>query len=107
MGRARMVDTRPQTARELKFRRLAAELRRRVLDGTWPQGTKMPTEQALAAETGLSVTTVRRTRTSPSPSAPRATPTRSWCRTVRRAGCAPTRPTCYSARAVQRSPRVT
>ncbi|MFE1932161.1 substrate-binding domain-containing protein [Streptomyces sp. NPDC056669] len=55
-----MVDTRPQTARELKFRRLAAELRRRVLDGTWPQGSKMPTEQALAAETGLSVTTVRR-----------------------------------------------
>ncbi|MFD5124077.1 LacI family DNA-binding transcriptional regulator [Streptomyces sp. NPDC058385] len=55
-----MRDSRPQTARELKFRRLAAELRRRVLDGTWPQGTKLPTEQALAAETGLSVTTVRR-----------------------------------------------
>ncbi|MFF4761043.1 substrate-binding domain-containing protein [Streptomyces sp. NPDC001292] len=55
-----MVESRPQTARELKFRRLAAELRRRVLDGTWPQGTKLPTEQALAAETGFSVTTVRR-----------------------------------------------
>ncbi|GAA3485111.1 substrate-binding domain-containing protein [Streptomyces yanii] len=54
------METRPQTARELKFRRLAAELRRRVLDGTWPQGSKLPTEHALAAETGLSVTTVRR-----------------------------------------------
>ncbi|MFI0924076.1 substrate-binding domain-containing protein [Streptomyces sp. NPDC021012] len=55
-----MTRFRPQTARELKFRRLAAELRRRLLDGTWPQGSKLPTEHALAAETGLSVTTVRR-----------------------------------------------
>ncbi|MEU6879077.1 substrate-binding domain-containing protein [Streptomyces sp. NPDC046712] len=55
-----MTQLRPQTARELKFRRLAAELRRRLLDGTWPQGSKLPTEHALAVETGLSVTTVRR-----------------------------------------------
>ncbi|WP_406424484.1 substrate-binding domain-containing protein [Streptomyces sp. NBC_00873] len=54
------MEARPQSARELKFRQLAAELRRRVLDGTWPQGSKLPTEQSLAAETGLSVTTVRR-----------------------------------------------
>ncbi|HEY9372721.1 GntR family transcriptional regulator, partial [Streptomyces sp.] len=37
-----------------------AELRRGILDGTWPPGSKLPTERALAAETGLSVTTVRR-----------------------------------------------
>ncbi|MFF9512355.1 substrate-binding domain-containing protein [Streptomyces sp. NPDC014724] len=50
----------PYAAGGLKFQRLAAELRRGVLDGTWPQGSKLPTEQELAAETGLSLTTVRR-----------------------------------------------
>ncbi|GAA1354068.1 GntR family transcriptional regulator [Streptomyces beijiangensis] len=50
----------PQSARELKFRRLAGELRRNVIDGTWPPGSKLPTEQALSTETGLSITTVRR-----------------------------------------------
>jgi DNA-binding LacI/PurR family transcriptional regulator len=48
------------TARELKFRKLTADLRRGIQDGTWPPGSKLPTERALAAETGLSVTTVRR-----------------------------------------------
>lgn len=48
------------SGRELKFRALMAELRRGILDGTWPPGSKLPTERALAAETGLSVTTVRR-----------------------------------------------
>ena len=50
----------PASGRELKFRALMAELRRGILDGTWPPGSKLPTERALAAETGLSVTTVRR-----------------------------------------------
>ncbi|MCX5207012.1 substrate-binding domain-containing protein [Streptomyces sp. NBC_00237] len=48
------------TARELKFRALTADLRRGIQDGTWPPGSKLPTERALAAETGLSMTTVRR-----------------------------------------------
>lgn len=48
------------TAPELKFRRLTADLRRGIHDGTWPPGSKLPTERALAAETGLSLTTVRR-----------------------------------------------
>ncbi|MER5206068.1 substrate-binding domain-containing protein [Streptomyces sp. NPDC002825] len=50
----------PASGRELKFRALMAELRRGILDGTWPPGSKLPTERALATETGLSVTTVRR-----------------------------------------------
>ncbi|GAA1575421.1 substrate-binding domain-containing protein [Dactylosporangium maewongense] len=50
----------PQTSRELKFRRLAGELRRGIIDGTWPAGSKLPTEQSLATETGLSINTVRR-----------------------------------------------
>ncbi|MER7519608.1 substrate-binding domain-containing protein [Streptomyces sp. NPDC126499] len=50
----------PAAGRELKFRALVAQLRRGMLDGTWPPGSKLPTERALAAETGVSVTTVRR-----------------------------------------------
>ncbi|MEU6930916.1 substrate-binding domain-containing protein [Streptomyces sp. 2RAF24] len=50
----------PASGRELKFRALTAQLRRGLLDGTWPPGSKLPTERALAAETGVSVTTVRR-----------------------------------------------
>ncbi|MFI8823391.1 LacI family DNA-binding transcriptional regulator [Streptomyces sp. NPDC053431] len=50
----------PATGRELKFRALVAQLRQGMLDGTWPPGSKLPTERALAAETGVSVTTVRR-----------------------------------------------
>ncbi|GGT73368.1 GntR family transcriptional regulator [Streptomyces lateritius] len=53
-------DEVPASGRELKFRALMAELRRGILDGTWPPGSKRPTERALATETGLSVTTVRR-----------------------------------------------
>lgn len=45
---------------ELKFQRLADDLRRGIVDGTWPVGSKLPTDQALAAETGFSLTTVRR-----------------------------------------------
>ncbi|MET7542503.1 substrate-binding domain-containing protein [Streptomyces sp. NPDC005507] len=54
------VSQTPQSSRELKFRRLAGELRRSINDGTWPPGSKMPTEAAMAAEMGLSTTTVRR-----------------------------------------------
>ncbi|MFI8961657.1 substrate-binding domain-containing protein [Streptomyces sp. NPDC053493] len=46
--------------RELKFRALVAQLRQGMLDGTWPPGSKLPTERALAAGAGVSVTTVRR-----------------------------------------------
>ncbi|GGJ37014.1 UNVERIFIED_ORG: DNA-binding LacI/PurR family transcriptional regulator [Paenarthrobacter nicotinovorans] len=44
----------------LKFQDLSDDLRRDILAGTWAVGTKLPTEQQLAAETGLSLTTVRR-----------------------------------------------
>ncbi|WP_125610094.1 substrate-binding domain-containing protein [Specibacter cremeus] len=47
-------------ARDLKFRALAADIRRGILAGTWAAGAKLPTEAQLAAETGLSLTTVRR-----------------------------------------------
>ncbi len=47
-------------SRELKFQALADELRRGILAGTWAAGAKLPTEAKLAAETGLSLTTVRR-----------------------------------------------
>ncbi|WP_265863605.1 substrate-binding domain-containing protein [Streptomyces sp. SKN60] len=50
----------PSSGRELKFRALTARLRQGMLDGTWPPGSKLPTERALAADTGVSVTTVRR-----------------------------------------------
>ncbi len=44
----------------LKFEALAQELRRRVLSGTWAEGSKLPTERELMRTTGLSLTTVRR-----------------------------------------------
>ncbi|MFD7137514.1 LacI family DNA-binding transcriptional regulator [Streptomyces sp. NPDC059894] len=47
-------------ARDLKFRQLAAELRRQVLQGTWPAGGRLPTEKELAEASGTSVSTVRR-----------------------------------------------
>lgn len=47
-------------SRELKFQALADELRRGILAGTWAAGAKLPTEAQLAAETSLSLTTVRR-----------------------------------------------
>lgn len=47
-------------SRDLKFQALANELRRGILAGTWSAGARLPTEAQLAAETGLSLTTVRR-----------------------------------------------
>lgn len=44
----------------LKFQDLSEELRREILAGTWAVGTKLPTEQQLSQQTGLSLTTVRR-----------------------------------------------
>lgn len=46
--------------RGLKFEELASQLRSQILSGTWTPGTKLPTENELIAETGLSLTTVRR-----------------------------------------------
>ncbi|KQV12405.1 MULTISPECIES: substrate-binding domain-containing protein [unclassified Kitasatospora] len=50
----------PISSRELKFRALAADLRRNITDGTWPVGSKLPTDESLAAESGMSISTVRR-----------------------------------------------
>lgn len=54
-GRIRDTDN-----RGLKFQSLADDLRRGILAGTWAVGAKLPTEAQLAAETGMSLTTVRR-----------------------------------------------
>lgn len=54
-GKIRDTDS-----RELKFQALAGDLRRGIMAGTWAVGAKLPTEAQLAAETGLSLTTVRR-----------------------------------------------
>ncbi|MFC1430919.1 substrate-binding domain-containing protein [Streptacidiphilus sp. N1-3] len=50
----------PRQARDLKFRELAARLREQVRDGSWPAGTRLPTEHELADSSGTSVSTVRR-----------------------------------------------
>lgn len=57
---AKAGTVRDAGSRELKFQALADELRRGILAGTWAAGAKLPTEAQLAAETGLSLTTVRR-----------------------------------------------
>lgn len=46
--------------RPLKFQALADDLRRGILAGIWPVGSRLPTEDQLAARNGLSLTTVRR-----------------------------------------------
>lgn len=46
--------------RKLKFQSLADDLRREIFAGEWPLGSKLPAEVALANETGMSLTTVRR-----------------------------------------------
>lgn len=56
----RSATVRDAATHDLKFQRLAAELRRGILAGQWASGTKLPTESQLARETGLSLTTVRR-----------------------------------------------
>lgn len=56
-GTAALRDT---AKANLKFQDLSDDLRRDIIAGTWAVGTKLPTEQQLATETGLSLTTVRR-----------------------------------------------
>lgn len=56
----RIDDALTDGATALKFEALADELRRRVLAGTWPVGSKLPTERDLMRTTGMSLTTVRR-----------------------------------------------
>lgn len=53
-------SARDAAARDLKFQRLAGDLRRGILAGDWSPGSKLPTESQLSQETGLSLTTVRR-----------------------------------------------
>jgi len=60
MSGKRRVAVRDAESRGLKFEVLADQLRRGILAGTWTAGQKMPTEQELSKETGLSLTTVRR-----------------------------------------------
>lgn len=45
---------------DLKYVSLANAMRRSILAGVWPIGTKLPTEQELLASTKMSLTTVRR-----------------------------------------------
>lgn len=54
-----MTVPQPPAARGEKFRRLAEELRRGIAELRWPDG-RLPTEQQLAKEQGVSLNTVRR-----------------------------------------------
>jgi GntR family transcriptional regulator len=47
-------------AEAFPFEQLAAILRKRIEDGTYPPGTRLPTHLALESESGLSPMTVRR-----------------------------------------------
>lgn len=47
-------------AEAFPFEQLAAILRQRIMDGTYPPGSRLPTHLALEAESGLSPMTVRR-----------------------------------------------
>lgn len=47
-------------AEEWPFEQLAAILRQRIADGTYPPGSRLPTLLVLEAESGLSPMTVRR-----------------------------------------------
>lgn len=47
-------------SRELKFRRLATQLRAEIRSGVWASGAKLPTEQELSHTREVSLTTVRR-----------------------------------------------
>ncbi|SIN88665.1 GntR family transcriptional regulator [Agromyces cerinus] len=60
MPSKRGTAIRDAESKGLKFEVLADELRRGIIAGTWTAGQKLPTEQHLSAETGLSITTVRR-----------------------------------------------
>ncbi|MEV7619702.1 substrate-binding domain-containing protein [Microbacterium sp. NPDC089321] len=60
MAGRRTAAVRDAESRGLKFEVLADQLRRGILAGTWTAGQKLPTEQELSKETGLSLTTVRR-----------------------------------------------
>lgn len=46
--------------KELKFRRMAGQLRTQIRSGVWAAGAKLPTEQELARIHNVSLTTVRR-----------------------------------------------
>jgi GntR family transcriptional regulator of arabinose operon len=54
------ATVRDTAKQNLKFQNLSDNLRRGILAGTWAVGTKLPTEQQLSLDTGLSLTTVRR-----------------------------------------------
>ena len=60
MARKHTAPVRDAESRGLKFEILADQLRRGILAGTWTTGQKLPTEQELSKESGLSLTTVRR-----------------------------------------------
>jgi len=47
-------------AEAFPFEQLAAILRQRITDGTYPPGSRIPTHLQLEAESGLSPMTVRR-----------------------------------------------
>lgn len=48
------------TSKDLKYVSLADSMRQSILAGSWPMGSKLPTEKELITTTGLSLTTVRR-----------------------------------------------
>lgn len=54
------MDVRPRRPGESSYRLLTQRLRERIFQGEFPEGTKLPTEQSLADELGLSRQTIRR-----------------------------------------------
>ncbi|MGC9668948.1 winged helix-turn-helix domain-containing protein [Planosporangium sp. 12N6] len=48
---------------EPAYRRIEADLRRRIRDGEWPPGGRLPTYQELANEYGVSLQPVRQALT--------------------------------------------
>ncbi len=48
------------SSKDLKYASLADSMRQSILAGSWPMGSKLPTEKELIETTGLSLTTVRR-----------------------------------------------
>ncbi|KRE44141.1 GntR family transcriptional regulator [Knoellia sp. Soil729] len=54
------MDVQPRRPGQSSYRLLTQRLRERIFQGEFPEGTKLPTEQSLAEDLGLSRQTIRR-----------------------------------------------
>ena len=60
MATAKRPQVHLVASKDLKYESLADSMRQSILAGSWPMGSKLPTEKELIVTTGLSLTTVRR-----------------------------------------------